>query len=187
MAAAPKTKIQCRIQSSSVVYLYVQVMPNKDLASGQQRSWFSNKGITNTSNVVDPIPGIRIGSGFTEVSGSGSGFTIRIQIGQINPQKQGFGSGSVSALIWVAGSGSAFKLRIRIRIQEGKNVLFWGLKARGVPRILPGGSPPPDLDLDPDPHQEFELYPDLDPHQNIADPQPWAQLSKDCCLIYNYV
>jgi hypothetical protein len=23
--------------------------------------------------------------------------------------------------------------------------------------------------------------------QNFADPQPWAQLSKDCCLIYNYV
>ena len=51
--------------------------------------------------------------------------------------------------------------------------------------------PPPDLDLDPDPdpHQDFELDPDPapDPHQNNADPQPWAQLSKDCCLIYNYV
>jgi hypothetical protein len=28
---------------------------------------------------------------------------------------------------------------------------------------------------------------DPDPHQNNADPQPWAQLSKDCCLIYNYL
>jgi hypothetical protein len=39
------------------------------------------------------------------------------------------------------------------------------------------------------PHQDFELDQDLapDPHQNNADPQPWAQLSKDCCLIYNYV
>jgi hypothetical protein len=49
-------------------------------------------------------------------------------------------------------------------------------------------SPPPDLD--PDPHQDFELDPDPspDPHQNNSDPQPWAQLSKDCCLIiYNYV
>ncbi len=44
---------------------------------------------------------------------------------------------------------------------------------------------PPDLDPDPDPHQGFELDPD--PHQNNADPQPWAQLSKDYCLIYNYV
>ena len=65
----------------------------------------------------------------------------------------------------------------------------WGVGApRGVPRILPGGMhifgwppPPPDLDLDPDPNQDFELDPD--PHQNNADPQPWAQLSKDCCLI----
>jgi hypothetical protein len=46
---------------------------------------------------------------------------------------------------------------------------------RGVPRILPGGctfladlAPPPDLDPEPDPHQDFEL----DPY---------------CCLIYNYV
>jgi len=38
----------------------------------------------------------------------------------------------------------------------------------GVPRILPGGCtflahlpPPPDLDLDPDPHQDFALDPDL--------------------------
>jgi hypothetical protein len=73
-------------------------------------------------------------------------------------------------------------------------------EGRGVPRILPGGMhiladlpppPPPDPDLDPDmdpdPDQDFELDPDPDPHQNIADPQPWAQLSKDCCLIYNYV
>ncbi len=30
--------------------------------------------------------------------------------------------------------------------------------------------PPPDLD----PHQDFVLDPD--PHQNNADPQPWAQL-----------
>jgi hypothetical protein len=46
--------------------------------------------------------------------------------------------------------------------------------------------PPPDLDPDPDPHQDFELDPDPapDPHQNNADPQPWAQLSKDCCLIF---
>ncbi len=44
---------------------------------------------------------------------------------------------------------------------------------------------PPDLDLDPDPHQDLELDPD--PHQNNADPQPWAQLSNDCCLIYNYI
>jgi len=35
--------------------------------------------------------------------------------------------------------------------------------------------------------EDFELDPDPDPHQNNADPQPWAQLSKDCCLIYNYV
>jgi hypothetical protein len=35
------------------------------------------------------------------------------------------------------------------------------------------------LDLDPDPHQDFELDPAPDPHQNNADPQPWAQLSKD--------
>ncbi len=47
--------------------------------------------------------------------------------------------------------------------------------------------PPPDLDLDPDPHQDFELDLVMDPHQNNADPQPWAQLSKDCCLIYYYV
>ncbi len=48
---------------------------------------------------------------------------------------------------------------------------------------------PPDLDQDSDPHQDFELDldPALDPHQNNADPKPWAQLSKDCCLIYNYV
>jgi hypothetical protein len=44
---------------------------------------------------------------------------------------------------------------------------------------------PPPPDLDPDPHQDFE--PDPDPHQNNADPQLWAQLSKDCGLIYNYV
>jgi hypothetical protein len=37
---------------------------------------------------------------------------------------------------------------------------------RGVPRILPGGMhiladlPPPPPDLDPDPHQDFELDPD---------------------------
>jgi hypothetical protein len=49
---------------------------------------------------------------------------------------------------------------------------------------LPTPSPPPS-DLDLDPHQDFELDPD--PHQNNADPQLWAQLSKDCCLIYNYV
>jgi hypothetical protein len=48
-------------------------------------------------------------------------------------------------------------------------------------------SHPPPPDLDPDPHQDFELHPDPDPHQNSADPQPWAQLSKDCCLIYKYV
>jgi hypothetical protein len=48
---------------------------------------------------------------------------------------------------------------------------------------LPPPSPDPHLDPDPDPHQDFELDPD--PHQNNADPQPWAQLSKDCCLIYN--
>ncbi len=41
--------------------------------------------------------------------------------------------------------------------------------------------PPTDLDLDPDPDQDFELDPDPapDPHQNNADPQPWAQLSKE--------
>ncbi len=46
-----------------------------------------------------------------------------------------------------------------------------------------------ELTPDPDPHQDFELDPDPapNPHQNNADPQPWAQLSKDCCLIYNYV
>jgi hypothetical protein len=33
----------------------------------------------------------------------------------------------------------------------------------------------------------FHPSPPPDPHQNNADPQPWAQLSKDCCLIYNYV
>ncbi len=38
---------------------------------------------------------------------------------------------------------------------------------------------------DPDQHKDFELDPDL--HQNNADPQPWSQLSKDCCIIYNYV
>jgi hypothetical protein len=69
-------------------------------------------------------------------------------------------------------------------------------RGRGVPRILPGGDahfwltyplPPPGSGSDPDPHQDFELDPDPapDPHQNNADPQPWAQLSKDCCLIYN--
>jgi hypothetical protein len=31
--------------------------------------------------------------------------------------------------------------------------------------------------------EDFELDPDPHPHQNNADPQPWAQLSKDCCLI----
>ncbi len=48
---------------------------------------------------------------------------------------------------------------------------------------------PLDLDLDPDLHHNFELDPDPDPHphQNNADPQPWAEPSKDCCLIYNYV
>jgi hypothetical protein len=46
-------------------------------------------------------------------------------------------------------------------------------------------SPPPHLDPDPDPHQDFELDPD--PHQNNEDPQSWGQLSKECCLIYNYV
>jgi hypothetical protein len=45
--------------------------------------------------------------------------------------------------------------------------------------------PPSPPDLDPDPHQDFELDPDL--HQNNADSQNWAQLSKDCCLIYNHV
>ncbi len=77
--------------------------------------------------------------------------------------------------------------------------IFENELSRGVPRILPGAPwqkggmhifgwhtpfPP-----DPDPHQDFELDPDpaLDPHQNNVDPQPWAQLSKDCCLIYNYV
>ncbi len=41
--------------------------------------------------------------------------------------------------------------------------------------------PTPDLALDPDPHQDFELDPDPapDPHQNNADPEPWAQLSKE--------
>ncbi len=36
----------------------------------------------------------------------------------------------------------------------------------------------PDLDLAPDPDQDFELDPDPapDPHQNNADPQPWAVL-----------
>jgi hypothetical protein len=59
--------------------------------------------------------------------------------------------------------------------------------------LAPPPPPPPDLDLDPhpdpnpDPHQDFELDPAPDPHQNNADPQPWAQLSKDCCPIYNYV
>ncbi len=43
---------------------------------------------------------------------------------------------------------------------------------RGVPRILPGGC----TFLAPDPHQDFELDPDPDPHQNNADPQPWAVL-----------
>jgi hypothetical protein len=38
---------------------------------------------------------------------------------------------------------------------------------------------PPPQDLDPDPHQDFELDPAPDPHLNNADPQPWAQLSKD--------
>jgi hypothetical protein len=69
---------------------------------------------------------------------------------------------------------------------------------RGVPRIFARGDahfwltyppPPPHLDPDPDEHQDFELDPDPapDPHQNNADPQPWAQMSKDCCQIYNYV
>ncbi len=69
-----------------------------------------------------------------------------------------------------------------------------GVSCRGVRRIWPGGmhilaNLPPPPDLDPDPHQDFEQDPDpsSDPHQNNADPQPWAQLSKDCCLIYNYV
>jgi hypothetical protein len=47
--------------------------------------------------------------------------------------------------------------------------------------------PLPPQDLDPDPDQDFALDPAPDPHQNNADPQPWAQLSKDCCRIYNYV
>jgi len=64
----------------------------------------------------------------------------------------------------------------------------------GVPRILPGGKhffcrpPPPHLNLDPDPdpHKDFEQDPDPapEPHQNNADPQTWAQLSKDCCVRY---
>jgi hypothetical protein len=49
---------------------------------------------------------------------------------------------------------------------------------------LPPPPPPPDLEPDPDPHQDFDLDPD--PHQKNADLQPWAQLSKDCCLIYNF-
>jgi hypothetical protein len=50
---------------------------------------------------------------------------------------------------------------------------------------LPPPPPPPGPDLDPDPHQDFELDldPALDPIQNNADPQPWAQLSKGCCLL----
>ncbi len=56
---------------------------------------------------------------------------------------------------------------------------------------LPPPPPPPpdlDMDLDPDPDQDFELDPDpaLDLHPNNADPQPWSQLSKDCCLIYMF-
>ena len=80
-----------------------------------------------------------------------------------------------------------------------------GLDIRYIPVLVPGAylgfcqggckfwltypPPPPDLDLDPHPHQDFELDPDLvpDPHQNNADPQPWAQLSEDCRLINNYV
>jgi hypothetical protein len=63
---------------------------------------------------------------------------------------------------------------------------------RGGCTFLADLPPPPSLpdpDLDPDPHQDFELDPDPapDPHQNIADPEPWTQLSKDCCLVYNYV
>ncbi len=53
----------------------------------------------------------------------------------------------------------------RIRRNEVKVLM-----ARGVPRILPGGStfladlPPPPQDLDPDPQQDFELDPAPDPH-----------------------
>jgi hypothetical protein len=53
------------------------------------------------------------------------------------------------------------------------------IRYRGVPRILPGGM-----------HifgQPTPSPPDLDVDQNNADPKPWAQLSKDYCLIYNYV
>ena len=57
---------------------------------------------------------------------------------------------------------------------------------QGICTFLANLPPPPDLYPDPDPHQDFELDPDPDPHQNNADPQPWVQLSKDCCLIYNY-
>jgi hypothetical protein len=43
---------------------------------------------------------------------------------------------------------------------------------------LPPPPSPPDLDLDPDAHQDFELNPDQapDPNQKNADPQPWAVL-----------
>jgi hypothetical protein len=79
-----------------------------------------------------------------------------------------------------------------MRIVKGDKKRVGVAACRDVPRILTGvmhplPPPPPDLDLDPDPHQDFELDPDPAPHQNNADPQPWAQLSKDCCLIYNYV
>ncbi len=73
-------------------------------------------------------------------------------------------------------------------------------KDRGVPRILPGGMhifgrPTP---LPPRIRIRIRIrikilswirirFRKPDPHQNNADLQPWAQLSKDCCLTSNYV
>jgi hypothetical protein len=115
---------------------------------------------------------------------------------RIFSKTQGYGSTLMWLRIWIF-TLMRSRIRILLLVKLMRICDHWSTDhlCRGVPRILPGGMhifgwptphpPHPHLDPDPDPHQDFELDPD--PHQINADPQPWAQLSKDCCLIYNYV
>ncbi len=56
-----------------------------------------------------------------------------------------------------------------------------------LPHLPP--PPPPGSGSGSGSASRFELDPDPapDPQHSNADPQPWVQLSKDCCPIYIYV
>ncbi len=66
----------------------------------------------------------------------------------------------------------AFRIRLRIRIRDPGSGVFLNqfCEICGCLNILEIHYPPSG---------------DLDLHKNIADPQPWNKLSKDCCLIFN--